>query len=106
MERNNRDFLELLRDTEAAVDALLATLGARLIRIILANGQRRGRQTLQDLIDLAIRQYVESYQRAIHGARVSSITGDRSWRRRPPAAATASRRSCRPAVRRRSRQLR
>jgi hypothetical protein len=62
MDRDNRDFLELLRDTEAAIEALVATLGARLLRIILANGQRRGRQTLEDLIDLAIRQYVDSYR--------------------------------------------
>lgn len=70
MNPDNRDFLKLLRDTEAAVAALLTTLGSNLARIIIQNA--RGRQSQQSLIEAAISQYVESYRVVITKAAVST----------------------------------
>src|SRR3954449_7301641 len=67
MDPDNRDFLKLVRDTEAAITALLAALGARLVRIV-TDKSRRGRGSQQDLINRAIRQYVDSYRAVVTDA--------------------------------------
>jgi hypothetical protein len=64
---DNRDFLKLVRDTEAAITALLAALGARLVRIV-TDKSRRGRGSQQDLINRAIQQYVDSYRAVVTDA--------------------------------------
>src|SRR4051795_12901991 len=61
MEPDNRDFLEMLRDTEAKLNVLLAALSAQLVRIV-TDRSRRSRGSVQDLVDRAIRQYVDSYR--------------------------------------------
>lgn len=59
MDPDNRDFLELVRETEAAVAALLAVLGASLVRIITSRASRRRQQ---QLMDAAIKRYVDGYR--------------------------------------------
>lgn len=66
MEPDNRDFLELVRDTEATITALLSALGVRLATVILRNA-RRNRRT-QALVDQAIREYVDRFRAIVTGA--------------------------------------
>src|SRR4051794_12093596 len=73
MDPDNRDFLKLLREAEAAINALLAALAAQLIRIV-TDRTRRGRVPSQFLIDQAIQQYVDSY-RAIVTDAVANAAG-------------------------------
>ncbi len=73
MEPDNRDFLELLRDTEAAVQALLALLGTRLARAILQNGRRRP-ERVQGIVTDAIADFFDEYREAI------TRGGGRGWR--------------------------
>src|SRR3954467_4013694 len=61
MDPDNRDFLKLLRDAEAAINALLTALAAQLVRIVTDKG-RRGRTSQRDLINRAIQDYVDSYR--------------------------------------------
>ena len=60
MDPDNRDFLKLLLETEAGVNALLAILGAGLFRAIRLNARRPAR--LRKAIDQLIEDYVNSYQ--------------------------------------------
>src|SRR3954453_5662525 len=61
MDPDNRDFLKLVREAEAAINALLAALAAQLVRIVTDKG-RRGRASHPELIHRAIQQSLDSYR--------------------------------------------
>ncbi len=73
MDPDNRDFLQRVREAEAAIQALLAALGTQLIRIV-TDRSRRGRVSQAFLIDRAIQRYVDSYRVTVTDA-VASAAG-------------------------------
>jgi hypothetical protein len=85
MDPDNRDFLKLLKDAEAAINALLTALAAQLIRIV-TDRTRRGRVPSQFLIDQAIQQYVDGYRAVVTDAvaNAAGLQADRNAARLLP----------------------